>query len=889
MFEAYHQSIIIANPHLHQSIKTELLANKTVVFNQEVLSVEQYLNNLSLKKLNTQELYFKLALKLKSLSNELVYFKENVTSSGFIKELLNFIDLMNLFEIELSDLPKDHVYHEELIKIIETTKFKTNSSYHLNIINQLNDFSNVLIIDDLYDFKTQHLIDLMLEKGATLFKRTSYLPKTNLTSYINSAQEIEGLCQHLNRDYPQQPISIVCLNDKDLRMLQMYLKRYNLAFNSNLTNPNNNIFKRSYYLMQYSLNPNDANALQVIGFNPINHDDFKAYQSILNDFNLNYNDDLSYLLDIDFNHNYFNNIQIESIKTNVIKAIEVQKALNEFLESYHNLDLVTLFQQVYTYMYTNYKNKEQLAALKAYLELAHRYYEGLPELVIEGLLELSTSNKIEYLDAAITLTSLNKLPLTSDKLYFINSTTKHYPNFKSFKGVFDERYTSLIKQIPSSSIRFNQHMDNLNRILNYYPNLSFSFPLSSYDGKGLEAALEVEAIAGKAKIGINIRSNQGYLNSQKINSDLAKALYLKDNSLRASISALQTYSNCPLAYYLNYGLKIRKQSTNGFQSNTIGTINHQVLEYLLNTNNLDEFKLVDVESMIGQILNEFKAIYPNNAKRLAMIETRLNRGFALNESFINSITTNSKLKPTYSEYLLEKDYLLSNELTLKFKAYVDRIDLNKDRCMIYDYKSSQKNIKFDDILTGRNLQLVTYASMIEDLFNQRCLGAAYINLGNTHLSTDTTKLKRSTEELIDLLTDDEHLGSLQAKVKAINGIFFKDEANLLSSENIIYSNIKALVDKALGKDSEPVASFKKVYDLEALKKLLLSVYSNLTSDLIGGNISISKDKQNCQYCDYHAICRANLGDVRKAEPWVKDIDENNYLTKGAKTKGEEDE
>lgn len=72
-----------------------------------------------------------------------------------------------------------------------------------------------------------------------------------------------------------------------------------------------------------------------------------------------------------------------------------------------------------------------------------------------------------------------------------------------------------------------------------------------------------------------------------------------------------------------------------------------------------------------------------------------------------------------------------NEYTIDLYGYIDRIDSSNTSFCIFDYKSSDKDIKIDDFEKGLSLQLATYTLAYEKESGLIPVGCFYIALKTT--------------------------------------------------------------------------------------------------------------------------------------------------------------
>lgn len=173
-------------------------------------------------------------------------------------------------------------------------------------------------------------------------------------------------------------------------------------------------------------------------------------------------------------------------------------------------------------------------------------------------------------------------------------------------------------------------------------------------------------------------------------------------------------------------------------------------------------------------------------------------------------------------YMMEKGlkFTLNNGLEINIKA--DRVDIDENGFVIYDYKSSNKYIKENEVMDGKVLQLPLYLYALEDILKEkvgkplRPYGASYINVDSP-------------------------------KTRASNSIWEENE-NTLGRFNVNTNALKVKLEN--GAHLEKFNLHTKINDLVEDSKQHFRVNPYGTN--------------SCKYCSYHSVCRVTP-DIREGE------------------------
>lgn len=305
---------------------------------------------------------------------------------------------------------------------------------------------------------------------------------------------------------------------------------------------------------------------------------------------------------------------------------------------------------------------------------------------------------------------------------------------------------------------------------------------------------------------------------------------------KTSVSALQSYFQCPHRYFFEYGLRIKKKDDGHVRSFDIGRIFHYVVEKFVDADmpeNHNAFarekinEYLELEHYGNKVSeHEFERIASETSVLLQKIEKQIKAGV-----FVPIATEKSfgKDDPELKPISLGSISLLGE---------IDRIDKCGNAVRVIDYKTGNSDFLPEYLYYGKKLQLAAYMQvMIENGYEPA--GFFYFPL----------KAK---------WTDDEYSHVLNGAVCGENGIIEKMDESMLAPKKSEVLNLKLVQKKG-----EPVARFEAKKglvicsdaQLRAICAYVKKVASAAVEDFMSGYIARSPLPGACSYCDYAAACR----------------------------------
>lgn len=220
-------------------------------------------------------------------------------------------------------------------------------------------------------------------------------------------------------------------------------------------------------------------------------------------------------------------------------------------------------------------------------------------------------------------------------------------------------------------------------------------------------------------------------NKEYLKQKVAKKLKAKP----LSITALNTYGQCPYKFFLSNIVNLSKEEDEGYTALERGITCHRVLELFFKNHRGDleqdklEFYSKEVEILTEQVMIEkdFDKLFSH--PRLCDIEQR-----DISSKINQYIDYHLKNRGNFRPYLFEfgfgynEDFYFDFLPDIKFCGKIDRVDINpKGKIMIYDYKNSWTP-DINALYDGIDLQMPFYILAAEKLLNKEVLGGAFISI-----------------------------------------------------------------------------------------------------------------------------------------------------------------
>lgn len=317
--------------------------------------------------------------------------------------------------------------------------------------------------------------------------------------------------------------------------------------------------------------------------------------------------------------------------------------------------------------------------------------------------------------------------------------------------------------------------------------------------------------------------------------------------IKTSISRVEKFNQCQFAYFLRYGLNVDERKEFKLEARDYGTYMHEIIEKFslfaeeFGWDNItEEICKEKAKEITNNVLNEYLSDFYTESERYSYLFNKI--VVTMNTALWNITSFYKQSGYVSLGYELNFDensefepitLTLSDGTIVKLRGKVDRADIrrteNGDFVSIVDYKSSAKDINFEKILCGIQIQLPIYISAVcKSLENK---GNNVIPAAMLYYHIDDPVIKGEKN-----MSDEEIAKEIEKELK-MHGIIHE------------YADIPS------------VFVAKKNATANQLNKLCKTAYNqmkNALEKMIDGNININPVYGNnstaCDYCPYGNIC-----------------------------------
>ena len=440
---------------------------------------------------------------------------------------------------------------------------------------------------------------------------------------------------------------------------------------------------------------------------------------LLNDIKIIYNDDYDNLIK---RYAKFYSINME-------EEIELNgtKILQDFL---NNLDETSSFEKSFNLIKNKSIFKDKILKLINRSISSYDFNiqkEIFKELAKNAKISIKYKEMLEKVD--ITYQGENK------HIFILGFNDSYYPKIKKTKDYISEEEKNLLN-IPNSSDEVIEQEEMFKMFISNNQNLYFSvtinnnYKLSRYikfnfEEKEKEITNNIySSLAHKLELSKKLDKYYKYLEKDKTldkyYSSFNKEYNTYSNKYNGSIkitdpinlsyTSMNTYIYNPFAYYVERILKVSPYKDKFYMKT--GSFFHKCLE------------LEDYDEALKEFdFNNFENEYVDRVKDEILIDI----------DFIKEYHKVNNFKDIKKEIDLVKNIGID-----RFEGKLDKLIINKDTFIIFDYKKkiSTASITIDKLNYGFNLQLPIYIYLVKNLYPNLDFGGVYLN----YLILDNYKL-----------------------------------------------------------------------------------------------------------------------------------------------------
>ncbi len=843
---------VITQKHAQKAVIKHFMEENPVLVGTEFLDWNTLIKSNSIAPSNL-DYFWRCATLIHSHKKGFPILSKSLNYPSSVDEFIRFMEEMADETINLEDCPDTSNKDKELKELLRLLDPKTHPKYiSLNTFSQMEDATSIQIIPFYQTYPLKKQIQQIVNKGAQIL---SFNPvKTKYEAYYakNPRMEAYGIVQKIAQsDIDYDKTVIVCLDPETIEPLTHYLSQLEIPYTYQKSRT---LIESRQFIdcLNFVLNPNMDKLLDVIKSGLVQSEytlQLLQYIEIASPNLSDFNHPFTHLKDTLVENDIWDKRTIKHLLEIEDKSELIRSAylplINFNLQSSMDETIKQLFKLFVSYS----KNSSALNTLRQCLQVSLPYLNSLDMIpyLIHQLDQLSLS---ETHSTGIQIVGLKDAMIPyMDQMFVLGCSSKNYPQYPVHSGFFDEVYFNQLIQ-DSSSERYLWHMTQLETIFSLSKNTCFSYSVGNYEGKGASLSFEIEDFL-KRKNGPSfsplevIESELKHEREFKLDPNISKQLFFKDNSLYGSVSSFESFFRCPYQYFLKSGLKLYVQKPFTIDNSLMGTISHAVFEQSVKKAAKDypNFGLRHLDEIIDPMFNDLMRLYPKQVARILSIQSRSKQLIKESLLHFSELEKHTPYEPLQVEVEFNQSIKVDENKEVHLKGFIDRVDSHAEYFRIVDYKSSAKSLKESSVLSGNKLQLPTYALFGQELFNRIASGIYYASFGQKNTISIEPYAYSKSKGMTELTINDYE--KEYKKTKQWVGYTFYDEEN--QDETASYINGLKL--------KNGVVSRSKKISLELLHQALYDLYTLLYHSLEEGVIDKDVVKDGCKYCDYKAICQ----------------------------------
>ena len=319
------------------------------------------------------------------------------------------------------------------------------------------------------------------------------------------------------------------------------------------------------------------------------------------------------------------------------------------------------------------------------------------------------------------------------------------------------------------------------------------------------------------------------------------------NYLKTSVSRLETYRKCPFSFHLTYGLKLKEKEQLKMEAIDTGSFMHEVIDLFfksLDENNLNLKELTDeeilkiVSDIIRELLETSKYYIFSSSAKYRLLTRRLKKVVYKSICYIVYSLKYSDFKilghevefSNTGEYKNIKLEIENKKVEITGK--IDRVDIaklsDKQYVRIIDYKSSSKDLDLNQVLSGIQIQLITYLDAIGEQTSFEPSGILYMGL----IDNVVKDAKNLTEEEIE--------NKIRNNFR-MKGLILADVSVIKMMDNKLQTGSSDIVPVYINKDgtiSEKKSSVINRDDFNKLQVKVKEIIKEISKEILKGKIDI---------------------------------------------------
>ena len=330
-----------------------------------------------------------------------------------------------------------------------------------------------------------------------------------------------------------------------------------------------------------------------------------------------------------------------------------------------------------------------------------------------------------------------------------------------------------------------------------------------------------------------------------------------------SLTQIETYNRCPYQYFLKYVLRIKEPVSEGIQTFQTGQLLHNAYELLAQQAVDKGIKLSDIHQP-EQYMEQYFTTTETQLTKHPLFQMDTNR-FIFNQArqvaveslrYILENEAKATFIPQHLEYDLPYYGVSIRGIEKYIRGKLDRIDVDTtgNYFRIVDYKSSARDVDFNKLLHGIQLQLPFYSFLASEHFKEQLAGSMYVPVAIKDVSQDSE----------NNVSDSEIQKLIQKNYKA-SGLYLDNRTSLEKFDITIATNGQSEVIQYKEKKdgtADQHASVLSDGEFATLHQFAHDMAVNTLEAIETRDFEVKPLRRNlnnddlpCKYCPFRSICQ----------------------------------
>ncbi|GMB08845.1 helicase-exonuclease AddAB subunit AddB [Thermolongibacillus altinsuensis] len=386
--------------------------------------------------------------------------------------------------------------------------------------------------------------------------------------------------------------------------------------------------------------------------------------------------------------------------------------------------------------------------------------------------------------------------------------------------------------------------------------------------------------------------------TKKLEKEMAKKLY--GQKVKASISRVEKFNQCPFAHFASHGLRLKERKVFQLAAPDIGQLFHYALKTIadrirteqlewahLSKKQCEQLSYEAVEQIAPYIQQEVLLSshrYRYMKRKLQNIMARTTTVLSEHAKLSGFVPVGLELPFGDNDPLPPLTFTLSDGTVMEFIGRIDRIDKAESKkgmlLRIIDYKSRNKTLDFTEVYYGLALQMLAYLDIVIE-YAEKLVGTKAFPAGVLYFPVHNPIIKA------DVLLEEADIEKKILEQFKMGGVVLADEeVAKLMDETLEAGKSSMIIPVSLKKDGQFSKNGSKVIteqQFQLLRNHVRATFQQVGEQIVDGVTAIApykwKDRTACQYCEFRDVCqfdeameqdRYRLFKTKKLDEWLHD-------------------